>query len=125
MTIITIADLTNPETGNTYRQDNAAKTHSIALGTLVETNFGEYDKHESGLRLFVVEHSRDCDQTPLYTLSHKCLEDYQELVQEFKAIPTTDSRFRPYYKGLVSGVEYRGINEDSLSVIRAHIPKKE
>jgi len=124
MVIITVADLTNPETGNTYRQDNAKKMHSIPLGTFVETNFGPYDRHESGLRLFVVEHARDCDQTPLYTLSHKCLEDYQELLREYKQVGLDDSRFRHYYKGLVSGAEYRGIDESSLVVIRPYIAKE-
>jgi len=40
---------------------NAAKVHAIPIGALVEM--------ENGARLFVVHHSRDCDQTPLYSLS--------------------------------------------------------
>lgn len=56
-----IADTVNPETGKTYREENHEKTHNIPLHSLVET--GE------GLRLWVVEHSRDCDGTPLYSLS--------------------------------------------------------
>lgn len=60
---VNVADLTDPDdpAGRSYRQVNAAKVHNIALGTLVEL--------ESGARLFVVHLGRDCDQTPLYSLS--------------------------------------------------------
>jgi hypothetical protein len=59
-----VADLVNPDDpqGRTYRQINATKTHKIPLGSLVELR--------SGVRLFVVNHNRDCDETPLYYLSH-------------------------------------------------------
>lgn len=36
MQIVNVADLINPDTGNTYREDNANLTHNIPLGTLVE-----------------------------------------------------------------------------------------
>lgn len=63
ITIVNVADLVDPDDpqGRTYRQVNAAKTHGIALGALVEL--------ESGARLFVVLLGRDCDQTPLYWLA--------------------------------------------------------
>lgn len=57
-----IADLVNPETDRTYREENAEKTHSIPIGSLVEDI-------DTGVRLFVVYHARDCDLTPLYTLA--------------------------------------------------------
>lgn len=59
---INIADLRDPTDGRTYREINAEKVHKIPVGALVEL--------ETGVRLFVVSHSRDCDQTPLYYLSH-------------------------------------------------------
>lgn len=55
------------------------KKHNIELGTLVEISCDdslcdEEDQH-NGLRLFVVQHTRDCDGTPLYSLSFtKCAE---------------------------------------------------
>lgn len=56
-----IADLVNQETGKTYREENAELEHNIPIGALVEL--------ECGVRLFVVWHGRDCDQTPLYSLA--------------------------------------------------------
>ena len=47
--------------GRTYAEINLEKKHNIEIGTLVEL--------ESGVRLFVVSHNRDCDETPLYYLS--------------------------------------------------------
>jgi len=69
--IINISDITNPETGKTFREENLAKTHNIPLGTLVEVDFDDTynDRPHKGLRLFVVAHERDCDETPLYALS--------------------------------------------------------
>lgn len=62
VTIFNVADLTDPNDpqGRTYRQVNAEKTHAIPLGALVELETGE--------RLRVMMHTRDCDQTPLYSL---------------------------------------------------------
>lgn len=62
ITIINVADMTdqNDPQGRTFRQVNAAKTHAIPLGALVELETGE--------RLRVMMHTRDCDQTPLYSL---------------------------------------------------------
>jgi hypothetical protein len=70
--VINIADLKDPHDaeGRTYREVNAAKAHSVPIGTLVEL--------ESGARLFVVHHARDCDQTPLYCLSAKPEDTAQE-----------------------------------------------
>ena len=61
--LINVADLTDPndQDGRTYRQINAARSHGMRLGALVEC--------ESGARLFIVHLGRDCDQTPLYWLA--------------------------------------------------------
>jgi len=48
--------------GKTVRQNNLAVVHDIPLGALVEVTC-------SGLRLYVVAHSRDCDGSCLYDLS--------------------------------------------------------
>lgn len=71
-TFINIADIKDKSTGKTYREMNLEKVHNIPLGTLVEVDFDDsyLEDPVKGLRLYVVEHSRDCDGTPLYSLSH-------------------------------------------------------
>lgn len=66
---INIADIKNPKTGKTYREENEAKVHNIKLGTLVEVELDEDVHKKPSLRLYVVDHKRDCDGTPLYGLS--------------------------------------------------------
>ncbi len=61
--IIMIHDLiADSETGETYKELNAKKNHNIPIGSLVECV-------DTGIRLFVVCHNRDCDMTPLYSLA--------------------------------------------------------
>ena len=59
--------------GKTWKENNLAIEHDIPIGTLVEITYqNEYEEPEEsnyGLRLFVVNHSRDCDGTPLYDMS--------------------------------------------------------
>jgi len=73
MKLINIADLTNPETGKTYRQANLEKNHNIPLGTLVEVKFDDWFGAGAcwkvHARLWIIQHARDCDGTPLYTIS--------------------------------------------------------
>jgi hypothetical protein len=81
---INIADLTDPEDyeGRTYREVNMLKPHKISIGSLVEL--------ESGARLFVSKLTRDCDGTPLYTLTvnddsyfkiNGCCEDHLKVIK--------------------------------------------
>jgi hypothetical protein len=65
MNIINIADLTDPddERGRSYREVNNEKVHFYPKDTLVQL--------ECGARLHVEEQTRDCDGTPLYTLSDR------------------------------------------------------
>jgi hypothetical protein len=65
-----IADLVNPNSGKTYREENTEKEHIIPIGSLVEL--------KSGVRLFVVFHERDCDGTPLYCLAIDSTDTIQE-----------------------------------------------
>lgn len=48
--------------GRSYKEVNLEKKHKIPVGSLVEL--------DTGARLFVVMHTRDCDGTPLYSLCH-------------------------------------------------------
>ena len=72
---INVADIVE-ENGKTVRQNNSEKKHNIPIGSLVEVKFHTW--HGGGAcekthaRLWVIEHTRDCDETPLYSLSaHK------------------------------------------------------
>lgn len=53
--------------GLTDKQRNTQIQHTIDLYTLVEVNLPGNSAH--GLRLFVQEQNRDCDGTPLYSLT--------------------------------------------------------
>lgn len=71
--MINVADMVTD--GKTYREINREKVHNISIRTLVEL--------ESGVRLFVVHHGRDCDETPLYELSYR-QDDIQQKVPGFR-----------------------------------------
>lgn len=61
--------------GKTIKENNLAQGHAIPLGALVEVNLDYSEEH--GIRMYVCEHSRDCDGTPLYTLwPSKAIGDY-------------------------------------------------
>jgi hypothetical protein len=102
MNIINVADIvdsTDPQ-GRTVREVNRAKTHAIPIGALVEVGDDRYPDPSDGIRLWVVHHSRDCDQTPLYELAP----DRDDTVK-------INPRFRnPKWVG--------GYSEDGLKVIR-------
>lgn len=70
--VINIADIPD-ENGITDRQKNNQIPHNIPIGTLVEfkydTWFGNGACKKVHARMFVWKHERDCDGTPLYTLS--------------------------------------------------------
>lgn len=61
--LINIADLKDPsdQQGRTYREINQAKHHKFGIGLLVEL--------ENGCRLRIAKRTRDCDGTPLYSLT--------------------------------------------------------
>lgn len=78
--LLHLADFVNRESGKTYREENCEKQHAIPVGTLVETTIKHYWSSGSCLRgrarLWVVQHTRDCDGTPLYILSEWETLDY-------------------------------------------------
>lgn len=58
--------------GKTIRENNLEIQHKIPIGTLVEVKYdnwyGNGACEKTHARLWVVEHTRDCDGTPLYSL---------------------------------------------------------
>lgn len=116
--MLNVADLKNPETGLTYREENQAKTHAIPLGALVEINPMDYSE-DGGLRLFVVAHTRDCDQTPLYALSHYPVAEYLEIQDNLKGpFPADMPGLKSYFKGRAHSAGINGYSNESLTVIR-------
>jgi hypothetical protein len=82
-TFVVLGDIIE-ENGRTIRENNLMVAHKFPLGTLVKiTGKEHFDEHgdpdatdkpylpprPNGARLYVVEHLRDCDGTPLYRLS--------------------------------------------------------
>jgi hypothetical protein len=65
---------TMEDNGKTIKENNLNIQHDIPIGTLVEVKFDKWYGNGACMkvhaRLFIVEHTRDCDGTPLYTLSH-------------------------------------------------------
>lgn len=116
------------ENGQTVKQNNLEKTHRIAIGALVEIkNDSDYEEENTnGLRLFVVEHARDCDGTPLYSLSFKrnALEEFKQAEAEQKQIKnnpkvnSTEASLVSYCLGLTRGAILHGYPEECLSVIK-------
>lgn len=86
-----VADIPDKD-GRTPRQKNLELKHKIPIGTLVETT-SEHNYGWEGCRLFVCEHTRDCDNTPLYSLAMSA--------DEFE----------------LSGLTYDGFGEDNLIVV--------
>lgn len=86
--IFNVADLCPPGSTKTYRELNREKTHKIPLNTVVSVarRADEDGEEEVELRLFVTMHGRDCDQTPLYYLSHMRHEEYERECEMLKSL---------------------------------------
>ena len=102
--------------GRTVKENNLSISYNIPLGSLVEiTNEDE----DSGVRLFVVSHDRDCDGTPLYGLSFdkNVQEKIIKLEQELENDEDVDRLTRlmiEFTKCKISN----GYSECSLTVIK-------
>lgn len=119
MKLINVADIVE-ENGKTVKENNVEKQHSIAIGTLVEVNIDYSEEH--GIRLFVCSHDRDCDGTPLYTLSFdkEAGEKLLELEKDLEKTPkyTNDYALTHWALTTVKGSMTGGFPEDSLIVIK-------
>ncbi len=107
-TIRTISSVVE-KNSKTIRENNMEKMHAIPVGTLVEVKYDEW--HGDGAcskvhaRLFVIEHARDCDGTPMYTLAPRPWEDAKVglvigLGEEFLTPVEVDDRLREGYGAL-------------------------
>lgn len=101
--------------GKTIRQNNMELQHNIPLGALVEVNYEYGDMN--GVRLFVVNHSRDCDGTPLYDLSFdvNAQKDYDQ--HEAEKDELRQSGLYPFLHGIDCGRIKRHYGEECLKVV--------
>ena len=88
-TVVAFGDLVEPN-GRTRRQNNLSIQHKIPIDTLVEVKYDEWFGDGScrvvHARLWVVEHTRDCDGTPLYKLANKRNAEIDRLRTEYNEI---------------------------------------
>ena len=120
MTITMVSDIREAN-GKTIRENNLEKEHQIPVGALVEITYEDYADEEdpvNGLRLYVVNHSRDCDGTPLYDLSFKLTaqKEYEDI--ERRKDELRQCGLYPLLHGQACGAMMRHYSFDSLKVIR-------
>lgn len=119
MSILIVSDIVQ-ENGKTIKQNNLERKHNIPIDSLVEINHDfdgdvSEDCRMGGVRMFVVNHSRDCDGTPLYDLSFNktAHRDWATL---------NDAKCKDKLSLLVewqaNGQILRHLSEESLTVIR-------
>lgn len=122
---ILVSDIVE-ENGKTVKENNLSVQHDIPIGSLVEitydSQYEEPDEKVCGLRLFVVNHSRDCDGTPLYDLSFdlKAYKEWKELdakvkSQHFENAMDQQLTYLVYWQ--TGGKILRHYSKDSLKVI--------
>lgn len=112
------------ENGKSVKENNLEKKHNIPIGSLVEVKYdnwyGNGACQKVHARLYVVEHTRDCDGTPLYSLSPRKTECHirGEMVVEGWAF-TEEASYNILNE--IKG----GFAEESLSVVPLTAETKE
>lgn len=112
---VNIADVPDND-GETPRQKNRKKVHNIPVGSFVESK-------ETGFRLYVAKHERDCDETPLYYLSTnpdsgKNLESFKRKMWQYREEGVeTEFELAKAAMNMVKGSLDGGYPEEDLRVI--------
>lgn len=122
-TLINVADLIDPDTGESYRQGNLKKDWKIPLDSLVRVlrwvdRDSGYQDHPHAMVLRVTKRGRDCDGTPLYWLSHLTSTEYDNKMSllEECVIETRDS-YRWRGDALGSPALKGGYCDENLKVV--------
>ena len=114
------------ENGLSIKENNLTLQHTIPIGTLVEitydSQYDEPDEKTCGLRLFVVNHSRDCAGTPLYDLSFdkKSYKEWEQLDKKVKQRDFENSMDEALTKAIwwqTGGKILRHYSADSLKIV--------
>lgn len=102
------------EDGLSEKERNLKNQHTIPLFSLVQIQ--DDNSEEFGLRLYVQGHSRDCDGTPLYNLTH----DYRVVGKDVSTDRMRNAKDRLEHMLAVidTGKITGGYSADSLVVIR-------
>jgi hypothetical protein len=96
--------------------------HTIPLGSIVELlPFGttpeeDYNEH-TGLRLFVVEHTKDCDGSSMYSLSMFNISQIEEKKRLFSSAALIIDNFS-FNANTMLGCTLNGYTEENLRVIK-------
>lgn len=117
--VVFVGDLVEAN-GKTVRENNLNAEHTIPLGAIVEVSAECVTSHR--LRMFVVQHSRDCDGTPLYSLSFdpEAFTDYEKAVIDLRTMRNDGSQdymLAFWHKCKCSGKIDNGYSAGSLIVI--------
>lgn len=112
--LVNVSDIVG-EDGLSDKERNAKIGHNIPLLAMVElvSDPGDGPSVCDGLRLFVQEHSRDCDGTPLYNLTT----DWRLCFKEVKRPQAYADSLERMHWWSVTGKIVGGYAEDSLKVI--------
>lgn len=107
------------EDGKTIRERNLELQHDIPLNTLVECVDSE-EPDSPGIRAYVVEHTRDCDGTPLYNLSLEPVERVKD-TQEMRDDLYYDTEWPTLYylaRGRCEGMLWGPVGDESLQIVQ-------
>ncbi len=99
-----VPNIVNPITGKTIRQENMEIQHKYPLGSLVEII--------DGVRLYVVEHTRDRDGELLYSLYW-----YPPNSEEYKDV-LDDNAYLTRNMGNINLFSLKGYIESSLKYVK-------
>lgn len=112
--IVNVSSIVIAATGKTIKETNAEKTHQYPLNSLVkvmpyDSKLRAYLDTDKALVLRVTMLSRDCDQTPLYYLSHMTAEEYNRKCELLAQCNLKGNIFKPTL--------YGGLSEESLKLV--------
>ena len=119
-------DIVEPN-GRTIEQNNLAKAHKYPIGTLVsfdtdeffrESEKGNCQTKTSGA-LYVMEHLRDCDGSPLYSIGNADLSD-EGSAELYHIMNKRDDLHRMVKNAMLQGLFHmiRNIGEESLTPVK-------
>jgi hypothetical protein len=112
--------------GKTIRQNNLEAKHKYPIGTLVEFEWDELSNtsriEKTKVRAFVCCHERDCDGTPLYSMSMWDPLSWHEIGRDatpenYAKNTNPFSRFRLFCDSTFK-IWFHNYGEDSLTEVR-------